>query len=313
MTLVAAAVCPHPPILHPDVARGTSVAARAAARAAVGRLRSAGVNHVMVVGDAEGTGAGADPGGQVGGAAGSGVGPAVRAYDHSHLGSLAGFGVDVRIALAPDPSQTDPSQTAPSSTPLTMWPTAPRAMLPSAPLPLSLTIGAWLLHASGWAVPRHGLAVPATVSPEDAAELGAKLVVESAPGTRLGLLVMGDGSARRTLKAPGGLDERSGPFDATVADALTTGDADALAALDPDLARDLLVAGRASWQVLAGAWAAAGPPSAGWTSELLYDDAPYGVGYLVAVWELAADQDRAGRGDRAAPGEGVASGTRTAG
>ncbi|MCL9798409.1 hypothetical protein MXD58_029670, partial [Frankia sp. AgKG'84/4] len=74
-----------------------------------------------------------------------------------------------------------------------------------------------------------------------------------------------------------------------------------LLALDPTLATDLLAAGRASWQVLAGALLAATragrqQPAAAWTSDLLYDDAPYGVGYLVAVWT-----DRDARGDRTAP------------
>ena len=39
-----------------------------------------------------------------------------------------------------------------------------------------------------------------------------------------------------------------------------------------------MVGGRAPWQVLAGA--GAGPV----TAEVLYDAAPYGVGYVVAAW-----------------------------
>jgi aromatic ring-opening dioxygenase LigB subunit len=93
---------------------------------------------------------------------------------------------------------------------------------------------------------------------------------------------MGDGSARRSVAAPGYVDERAATFDATVAAALKSADVDALLALDPQLAGDLLAAGRASWQVLAGA---AGP---GCTAELLYDDAPYGVGYFVATWTADA-------------------------
>ena len=38
------------------------------------------------------------------------------------------------------------------------------------------------------------------------------------------LLVMGDGSARRSVKGPGFLDERAGPFDAEVSRALAAGD-----------------------------------------------------------------------------------------
>ncbi|GAA3295073.1 hypothetical protein GCM10020295_21280 [Streptomyces cinereospinus] len=53
----------------------------------------------------------------------------------------------------------------------------------------------------------------------------------------------------------------------------------ALEALDVELARRLLVSGRAPWQVLAAA--AAG---AGLAGTPLYEDAPYGVGYVVAAW-----------------------------
>ena len=57
----------------------------------------------------------------------------------------------------------------------------------------------------------------------------------------------------------------------------------ALLALDVALARDLLVAGRAAWQALAGA-ALDAPPAGGWHARLTYDDAPFGVGYFVAAW-----------------------------
>ena len=56
------------------------------------------------------------------------------------------------------------------------------------------------------------------------------------------------------------------------------GDLPALAALDPDLARDLMATGRAAWQVLAGAFAGAGP-----ATEISYAADPFGVAYLVAT------------------------------
>lgn len=90
---------------------------------------------------------------------------------------------------------------------------------------------------------------------------------------------MGDASACRTLKAPGYLDERAAGFDAEAARALGAADVDALKTLDEELAYELKAAGRAPWQVLAGA-----AEGAGLSGELLYEDAPYGVGYLVAAW-----------------------------
>jgi hypothetical protein len=92
------------------------------------------------------------------------------------------------------------------------------------------------------------------------------------------LLVMGDGSARRSTTAPGYFDERAADFDADVAAALASGNADCLA-IDDWLAGQLLAAG-------APAWNAAGRLLRGrsFDAELLYDAAPYGVGYFVAVW-----------------------------
>ena len=106
--------------------------------------------------------------------------------------------------------------------------------------------------------------------------LGARLAAGPDP---VGLLVVGDGAATHTEKAPGHLDERAGPFDAAVADALRAADPAALAALDPVLAAQLWAAGRAPWQVLAGA-----TTGTAWSGELLYSAAPFGVGYHVAVW-----------------------------
>ena len=95
------------------------------------------------------------------------------------------------------------------------------------------------------------------------------------------MLVVGDGAATHTERAPGHLDPRAADFDAAVAAALAGADPEALLALDPELAAALLAAGRAPWQVLAGLAERTGD---GWRGELLYSDAPYGVAYHVAVW-----------------------------
>ena len=78
-------------------------------------------------------------------------------------------------------------------------------------------------------------------------------------------------------KAVGHLDERAEGFDATVVAAIAAGDPAALGALDPHLAGDLWVAGLAAW----GAAATLPGP---WRAEVLFADAPYGVGYVVATW-----------------------------
>jgi uracil-DNA glycosylase len=165
-------------------------------------------------------------------------------------------------------------------------------------LPLALAIGAWLLPGARL----HGIRHDA--SPAEAAALGATLARND-----VALLVMGDGSARRDAKAPGYVDPRAEPYDAAVARALRDADPAALLALDPADDAALLVAGRAAWQVLAGAagtpgtpgtpgtsgtsgtagtpGTAAAPGTARYRGEVTYDRAPYGVGYLVATWSRA--------------------------
>lgn len=144
-------------------------------------------------------------------------------------------------------------------------------------LPPSLTVGAWLLERTGWRnAPVEGLGVGEPLEPERCAEVGREL---AAGPERLALLVMGDGSACRSLKAPGHHDERAAAFDAAAARALGGANTAALAALDAGLARTLRAAGRSGWQVLAGA-----AEGAGLAGRLLYDAAPYGVGYFVASW-----------------------------
>ena len=141
-------------------------------------------------------------------------------------------------------------------------------------LPLALAIGARLLDAAGYSGPRILASVAESASPDASLELGRDL---AAAAPRVALLVMGDGTARRSTAAPGYLDDRAEPFDAAVEQAFRDGDLSALAALDPDLARDLLASGRPAWQALAGAL------SPGPRTEVLYSAAPFGVAYLVAT------------------------------
>ncbi|MFL5992818.1 MAG: class III extradiol dioxygenase subunit B-like domain-containing protein [Streptomyces sp.] len=186
------------------------------------------------------------------------VGPAEQSGRGPHpqgaRGSFRGFGVDVDVRLG-----------------------AERGPVPQRPLPASLAVAAWLLDRTGWSdAPIEGLGVGEPLGPEGCIQTGREI---AARAERVALLVMGDASACRTLKAPGYLDERAAPFDAEVARALGAADVAALQALDAELAYELKASGRACWQVLAGA--AEGADLGG---SLLYEDAPYGVGYVVATW-----------------------------
>jgi hypothetical protein len=146
-------------------------------------------------------------------------------------------------------------------------------------LPLAVGLGAMLLDEAGYGGPRVLHAIGEAAPADECLRLGASLA-DAAP--RVGLLAVGDGSARRSPSAPGHLDERAEPFDASVEKAFRDGDMAALAALDPRLARDLMATGRAAWQVLAGAVGT----TAATAGEILYSGAPFGVSYLVAVLDM---------------------------
>jgi hypothetical protein len=286
--LIAGAVCPHPPLLIP-AALGSAASdppaelrdvADAATRAVSG-LAGARPDLIVVVGG----------------------GAAEREYGADASGGLHAFGVDV-----------------------TVGPAAPA-------LPLSLTVGRWLLEHAGILTrdeapnPTAGLVGAGAGLP---GETGTRLPAETAslpdepvglpddpvgwPGAgaasgsavvfqevarnaaagdcltlgriladrapRVALLAMGDACARPAREDPDVPDPAARDYDAEVAEALAAADARWLARLDPALDDELVVAGRAAWQVLAGA--ARGARMQG---RLLCMTAPYGVTYLVASWE----------------------------
>jgi len=181
-----------------------------------------------------------------------GAGEFSRSYSPLARGSLAGYGVPIEAHLGA------------------------ATCVGALELPLSLTIGAWLV--SDVLGPRSG-AVGFSVGPDFLAGRAAVELLALAESEDVALLVMGDGSPRRGATAPGYLDPRAVPFDDTVVDALRRGDAAALASLDPDLGEAVLSAGvpvwRAAGQLLDGG---------SYDAKVLYADDPYGVGYFVAVW-----------------------------
>lgn len=140
------------------------------------------------------------------------------------------------------------------------------------PLPLALAVGAWLLDRAGWDGPRHYLGVGTTVAPEECARLGRGLGPDAA------VLACGDGAAALDEKAPGHLHPRAGAWEHDSVAALRSGDPAAVLALDPALAQEVHAAGRAAWQVMAGA--AGEPRRAAW----LHSEAPHGVAYHVVTW-----------------------------
>jgi hypothetical protein len=182
-----------------------------------------------------------------------------RTVDGAGYGSWIGFGVDVRVSLTPEP-------------------TGP----PRADLPLPVLIAGWLRGQAASHVSASVELVDPGLPPSDCERVGEELADRIGPGTAV--LVVGDGAATHTEKAPGYLDERAGPFEADARRALADGDPGGLLALDAALATELNAVGRAPWQVMAGLAAAAGSR---WDARMHYSDIPYGVAYHVASWRRA--------------------------
>ncbi|MGZ5408867.1 MAG: class III extradiol dioxygenase subunit B-like domain-containing protein [Aeromicrobium sp.] len=221
--IIAAAVCPHPPMLVPEVAQGAAAdldELRQACDDAVQELIASDPQHIAVLGD----------------------GPPDTYWDHHAGGTLKAYGVDVHAGGATDE------------------------------LPLGLAIGAWLLDRKGWTGSR------------------AYATGEVDPRGRTALLVMADGTAKRSTEAPGFSDDRAGDFDRLVSDALAGGDAPTLAGLDEELAAELWSGGARPLRLLGNIVANALGPNqkdASVAARLRYNEAPFGVGYWVANWSLS--------------------------
>ena len=231
--LIAAAVCPHPPLLVPEVTGASDPGVRelrrlrATCREAVAVLLGAAPDLLVVVGGAGHT----------------------AEYPPAAGGSLLDFAV-------PFTAGGDPG------------------------LPLSLTIGKWLLAgAAPGGPPAAWWGIASGAATADCVNLGEKL---AALAPRVALLAMGDGPGRRARGVPGATDPGADRYDHQVTAALAAADPGALAALDPGRDEELFVAGRAAWQVLAGA-AARGA----YAADLRYAAAPLEVSYYVATWVRA--------------------------
>jgi len=152
-------------------------------------------------------------------------------------------------------------------------------------LPLSLTVGAWLLRRAGlldWPTRLRAVwlrAVARTAPVAECLSLGAEMA-RQAP--RVAMLVMGDGPGRRAVGPVGADDPAAESYSAEVAAALAAASPARLARLAPSLDDELVVSGRAAWQVLAGA--ADGQRLRG---QLRCAASRYEVSYLVASWDVA--------------------------
>ncbi len=225
---LAAAFCPQPPLLHPEVlgtaGQDMGESLLVACSEALDRILTTDPASILVLGSAA----------------------TDEEYGPGDSGDLFGYGVPIRLGFDGPP--------------------APR----TARLPLPHTLGAWLLDTAGFTGQRLGLSA-GTKSPR----LAAARVDEQ----RWAMLVMGDGSARRTEKSPGWYDADAVAIDDAVIEARSGGDGNGLVRLDRAVGERVLAAGLPAWHT-AGEILADTPM----TAQLHYADVPFGVCYVVASW-----------------------------
>jgi hypothetical protein len=179
-----------------------------------------------------------------------GTGRADGVVGPDHVGTFAGFGVDVQVRLSPQASQ--PAQ-----------------------FPVCALLAGWV---RGRAQPDAGAQVRVYRSDHDADTALARgrqlrAEIDRAPDP-IGVLVVADGANTLTERAPGGYDPGAADAQLALDDALASGDVAALTRLPEQ------ILGRVAFQVLAGL-TEPGPR----TAKELYRGAPYGVGYFAGVWQ----------------------------
>ncbi|MTE13536.1 class III extradiol ring-cleavage dioxygenase family protein [Nocardia aurantiaca] len=248
-----ASLIPSPPVLVPELegAAGTATeGAVAALRAAM--LRAAGelaarASRWIVVGVAESAEV-------VGGGVSAGV------IGSDAVGTFRGYGVDVRVGLS--------------------GVVAERVADPMLPLPA--LIAGWLRERVAPEITAECRLISADASADESLVFGRYLRAElDAETESVAVLVVGDGAATLSLKAPRYLDERAEGVQGAIDRALSAGDRQAIAALDTGLCAEVEVEGRPAYQVLAGLFAV---DPADPDVETLYAAAPFGVSYHVSVW-----------------------------
>ncbi|MFC3965104.1 hypothetical protein [Nocardia jiangsuensis] len=264
MSLISAAVCPHPPALIPAVAGDAapeSNTLRAACIEAIRRLR------VPKFGDeSDGWAKGRSKGFVADPTLPDrlvivGCDDTTTAYESDRaMGSLRRYGIDWDWDIA--------------------WCRGEPGTLP---LPLSLSIGLWLVTGNG---PRGMFfttfsyqSISFDASAQECVALGRELATQ---GERVAMLVVGEAALNEQSQAV----DRAEVYNSTLIRAFAHGDTTALALLDPVESQTLHATGRASWQVLAGA--AEGRELRG---QILSDSASHARGHVVASWTSAADSE----------------------
>ncbi|TDP42471.1 hypothetical protein DFR75_1011583 [Nocardia ignorata] len=154
--------------------------------------------------------------------------------------------------------------------------------LSSLPLPLSLSVGVWLLTAHGptgmFSRRVDYQSISFDASAEECAISGKDLAAQEA---NVAMLVVGEAAPLEQPTTHTAI--RAADYNDALTRAFAQVDTTALSQLDPVESQTLKATGRAAWQVLAGA--AAGRELEG---HVLTDSASHNRGFVVASWTRAA-------------------------
>ena len=183
------------------------------------------------------------------------------------------------MSTAPEPAEETPPTTPPVERRVVVAPPAPLFL----PEYASLTdpvpeLRAACLAAVAWL----GDEVRVIADDQQALRVGETLLGRpSVPGAR-DVLVMANGSARRSEKAPGHLDDRAAGFDERIGAMLERGDLGGLADVHREVADDLLATGFDGFGMLADEGVR--------VTDVVVDHAadPFGVMYWVVRWQCAS-------------------------
>ncbi len=116
------------------------------------------------------------------------------------IGTFRGFGADVRVALGPAVGTA--------------------TGMPDADMPLTALIAGWLRERTSPETRADVHVLARATDPVECAQLGKTLrALLDADTTRRGLLIVADGAATLTAKAPGAFDERSAAVEDTLGEA----------------------------------------------------------------------------------------------
>lgn len=274
--LVTAAIVPGPPAFVPELmgsAAGELDELRDAADSAVSRVVS---DLVAACADSSSIGAHSTSVDSAGVSAAGAcsvqlviVGPGEPGeFDAAGPVSFGSFGLDVVV-----PALVDGVQGVQGDSDATNGPPLPTPLMVARHL-ASRDIAAHPEHADLWASARW-----ITTSGSDATALGEQL---RGDGTRIGLILVADGATCHGPKAPRAEDSRAPAYEDAVCAALASGRGGQLARIDADLGRDLGATLPEVWPVLLAA------ADGDWIGELAWRGAPYGVGWAVARWSMAA-------------------------